>query len=100
MTTERQIAANRRNARKSSGPCSAAGKKRSSRSSHRHGLRARVAPGAEGAKRIDRLARKIAGRGADAIILEGARSAAQAEFDIAQVRWVKVAVIEQMRAAG
>jgi len=38
MASERQIAANRRNARKSSGPHSGAGKKRASRNAYRHGL--------------------------------------------------------------
>jgi hypothetical protein len=46
------------------------------------------------------LARKIAGDTTDSIMLEGARAAAQAEFDIAQVRQVKVAVIEHMRTSG
>jgi hypothetical protein len=38
MTTERQIVANRQNAKKSTGPRSAAGKVRSSRNAYRHGL--------------------------------------------------------------
>jgi hypothetical protein len=100
MATERQIAANRRNALKSTGPRSGAGKKRASRSSYRHGLRARTVFGAERAKRIERLAREIAGASTDAIILEAAVGAAQAEFDIAQVRQVKVAVIVQKRTVG
>ena len=100
MATERRIAANLRNARKSTGPRSAAGKKRASRSSFRHGLRARIAYGAERAKDIERLAREIAGASTDAIILEAARAAAQAEFDIAQIRQVKVAVIVQMQTVG
>jgi hypothetical protein len=54
----------------------------------------------ERAKRIERLARKIAGDSADAFVLEGARSAAQAELDLAQVREVKVAVIERERTMG
>jgi hypothetical protein len=100
MATERQIAANRCNAGRSTGPRSTAGKKRASRSSYRHGLRARAALGVETAKRIERLARKIAGHTTDAIILEGARGAAQAEFDIAHVRQVKLAVIQHMQAIG
>jgi hypothetical protein len=36
----------------------------------------------------------------DMITLEAARAAAHAEFDIAQVRQVKVAVIEHMRTIG
>jgi hypothetical protein len=46
------------------------------------------------------LARRIAGASTDTIVLEAARAAAQAEFDIAQVRQVKVVVIEQMRTVG
>ncbi|MGA8613448.1 MAG: hypothetical protein WB760_17445 [Xanthobacteraceae bacterium] len=46
------------------------------------------------------MARKLAGATTDAIILEGARAAAQAEFDIAQVRQVKVAVIEHRQTIG
>jgi hypothetical protein len=38
MASERQIAANRRNARKSTGPRSCAGMKRASRNAYRHGL--------------------------------------------------------------
>jgi hypothetical protein len=38
MPTERQIAANRRNARKGTGPRSRADKRRASRNSDRHGL--------------------------------------------------------------
>src|SRR5580658_7416549 len=93
MATERQIAANRRNARKSTGPRSGAGKKRASRSSYRHGLSARIAPGTGRAKRIEQLARQIAGDAADVLSLERARSAAQAEFDLADARQAKVALI-------
>jgi hypothetical protein len=96
MATERQIAANRRNAHKSTGPRSRAGKRRASRNSYRHGLAAGVAPTAEFAKRAEILARKIAGKGADAATLELARSAAQAEFDLAQIRRARVALIERM----
>jgi hypothetical protein len=100
MASERQIAANRRNARKSTGPRSGAGKKRASRSSYRHGLSARIAPGAGRAKRIEQLARQIAGDAADVLSLERARSAAQAEFDLADARQAKVALIELLQTDG
>jgi hypothetical protein len=38
MATEKQIAANRANAKRSTGPKTAAGRKKSSRNAHRHGL--------------------------------------------------------------
>jgi hypothetical protein len=100
MASERQIAANRRNARKSTGPRSSAGKRRTSRNSYRHGFSASVTPDAEHAKRIERLARKIAGNATDVVILKCARDAAQAELDLAQIRRVKVALIERMMAFG
>jgi hypothetical protein len=82
MATDRQIAANRRNARRSTGPRSRAGRKRSSRNSFRHGLAAGVITNAERIKWIERLARKIAGDGADIVTLEWARTIAQAEFEL------------------
>jgi hypothetical protein len=100
MATERQIAANRRNASRSTGPRSGAGKKRASRSSYRHGLSARIAPGAGRAKRIEQLARQIAGDAADVLSLEWARSAAQAEFDLADARQAKVGLIERLQTDG
>jgi hypothetical protein len=100
MASERQIAANRRNARKSTGPRSGAGKNRSSRNAHRHGLTSRVTSAAEFAKQVDKLAREITGDTNDAIILERAHAIAQAELDLARVRRVKVALIEQAYALG
>jgi hypothetical protein len=97
MATERQIAANRRNARKSTGPRSRAGKKRAGRNAYRHGLSYGVAAFA---KHVEALAQKIAGRGADGITLEIARSVARAEFELAQIRRVKVALIARMSEFG
>jgi hypothetical protein len=61
MASERQIAANRRNARKSTGPRSGAGMKRASRNAYRHGLILGITSTAALAKLLDKLARKIAG---------------------------------------
>jgi len=100
MASDRQIAANRRNARRSTGPRSAAGRTRSSRNSFRHGLAAGVTARAERTQCIERLARKIAGASPDILTLEGARTFAQAEFDLAQIRRVKVALISRVMAFG
>jgi hypothetical protein len=100
MATERQITANRRNARRSTGPRSRAGKKRASRNSYRHGLSSGVATSAEFAKHVESLARKIAGCGADAVSLEVARAVARAEFELAQIRRVRVALIARMAEFG
>jgi hypothetical protein len=100
MASERQIAANRRNARKSTGPRSGAGKNRSSRNAYRHGLTLSIGSTAAFAKQLDTLVREIAGDTEDAILLERAGALAQAELDLARVRRAKVALIERARAFG
>src|SRR5262249_10851110 len=100
MTSDRQIAANRRNARRSTGPRSAAGMKRSIRNSFRHGLAAGLTTSAERIQNIERLARKIAGASPDILTLESTRTFVQAEFDLAQIRRVKVALISRIMAFG
>ena len=99
MASERQIAANRRNARKSTGPRSGAGKKRASRNAYRYGLTLNITSAAF-AKQLDKLVREIAGDTKDAILLERARAIAQAELELARVRRVKVALIERASAFG
>jgi hypothetical protein len=100
MASERQIAANRRNARKSTGSRSGAGKNRSSRNAYRHGLTLSIASTAAFAKQLDKLVREIAGDTKDAIMLERARAVAQAELDLARVRRAKVALIERGAVFG
>ena len=95
MATERQIAANRRNADKSTGPRSRAGKQRARGNAYQHGLTTGLIPSAALARKIEKLARKFAGNTKDEIILEHARSAAYAEYDLARVRRVRVALIER-----
>ena len=100
MASERQIAANRRNARKSTGPRSGAGRKRASRNAYRHGLTLSIISTAASAKQLHKLVRKIAGNTDDAITLERAREIAQAELDLARVRRAKLALIERASAFG
>jgi hypothetical protein len=99
MASERQIAANRRNARKSTGPRSGAGRKRASRNAYRYGLTLNITSAAF-AKQLDKLVREIAGDSKDAIVLERARAIAQAELDLARVRRAKVSLIERACAFG
>ena len=100
MASERQIAANRRNARKSTGPRSGAGRKRASRNAYRHGLTLSISSTAAFAKQLDKLVHKIAGDTEDEIVLERARAVAQAELELARVRRAKVALIERASAFG
>jgi hypothetical protein len=100
MASERQIAANRLNAKKSTGPRSGAAKERTSRNAYRHGLSLSSIEGPATSKRLDRLARNIAGDSTDNIVLGHARAAAQAELDLARVRRVRLAVINSVHARG
>src|SRR6516162_6857482 len=99
MASERQIAANRRNARKSTGPRSGAGRKRASRNAYRYGLTLNITSAAF-AKQLAKLVREIAGDSKNAIVLERARAIAQAELDLARVRRAKVSLIERACAFG
>ena len=100
MATERQIAANRRNAAKSTGPGTSAGKKRARRNSYRHGLSVGVAGRPEYAEQVEKLAREIAGAGAGAIILEQARSFAHAQLDLMQIRRMRISLIQRTAEFG
>jgi hypothetical protein len=100
MASERQIAANRRNAGKSTGPRSGAGKSRASRNAYRHGLNLSITSTAADAKLLEKLVRKITGDSEDAIVIERARAVAQAELELARVRQAKVALIKRASAFG
>jgi hypothetical protein len=100
MASDQKIAANRRNARKSTGPRSGAGKTRASRNAYRHGLTLSITSTAESAKQLETLVRKIVGDTKDAVKLERARDIAQAELELARVRRAKVALIERASAFG
>src|SRR5262245_8311824 len=100
MASEQQIAANIRNARKSTGPRSGAGKKRASRNAYRHGLTLSISSTEAYAKQVDKLVRAIAGDTEDPILLERARTIAQAELELARVRQAKVALIKRASTFG
>jgi hypothetical protein len=100
VATQKQIAANRRNARRSTGPRSGMGKARSSQNAYRHGLSAGVSAHAEYATDIEMLAGKIAAHSTDVVVLECARTIAEAEIDLARIRRLKVALISHVNALG
>ena len=96
MASERQIAANRANALKSTGPRTAAGRATSSRNAYRHGLSVPMAPDS---KLVESLARAIAAEtaggeqpeAAHEEQLEAARALAEAQLELKRIREVKVA---------
>lgn len=98
LASERQIAANRRNACESGGPRSWAGKQRARRNAYRHGLSVGIGTSPAFAKQLDSLARKIALETASD--LERARAVAEAELDLARVGRAKVSLIERLWTFG
>jgi hypothetical protein len=99
MASEAQLAANRGNAAKSTGPRSAAGKQRSGGNAVRHGLFS-VATRRSALEEIEALARSMAGAGADDLALAHARSAAEADIEMNRARRVRLALIERVESLG
>jgi hypothetical protein len=100
MASEKQIAANRRNATKSTGPRSLAGKQRASRNAYRHGLSLPITASATLGQELENRAREIAAESDGAVTLERARTIVEPELDLARMRRVKVALMEHLWALG
>ena len=98
MTTGRQLEANRRNAARSSGPRSRAGKQRASQNSFRHGLAS--ATRFDHCKQIEQLARELAGQPTSLETLEYARNLARAKFDLDHIRRVRLSLVKRVLLIG
>jgi hypothetical protein len=95
MTSERQIAANRKNAARSTGPTTAAGKARASRNAWRHGLSRPAARTPEVADDIEALARDVlGGGGASPHERDLAYEAAEGQIEMIRVRRVRQQLFE------
>jgi hypothetical protein len=99
MATDRQIAANRRNASKSTGPRTSAGKRRASGNAYRHGLNVQI-DDEDHSDAVELLVRLIAGDAANQHLLPYARSAARAHLDLVRVRQIKVDIINRVIEFG
>ena len=96
MTSEAKIAANRRNAQRSTGPRTALGKARVRRNALRHGLAAGVVGDLTDAIEVDRIAANIFGPEACCSKREQARTIAESQVTLKQVRRARTNIIEQM----
>jgi hypothetical protein len=86
VASEKQIAANRANALRSTGPRTAVGKMRSSRNAFRHGLSCPLSLGTDGAAKLAAIAQAVAGGGAGQAQLLSAAEFAQAQLEVLQIR--------------
>lgn len=91
MTSERKRAANRRNAAKSTGPRTTAGKARTRRNALRHGLSLPLAAGI--GPELEALAAQIAGQRVTYDEAGQARIAAHAQLEVERVRQAKASLI-------
>ena len=98
MTLERKIAANRNNAKKSTGPRTEAGRATSRQNARRHGLATGI--GSDPALRddIEILAKLLAGGREN--IGEFAREAAEAHLDLLRIRKIRAGLYARMRFFG
>jgi hypothetical protein len=95
MTLAKKIAANRTNARKSTGPRTSRGKSKASRNALRHGLATTALREPAVSSRIELMAKIIAGDNAAAAIYEQALIIAESEVIMLNVRAARIAAIER-----
>ena len=87
MATDKQIAANRANARRSTGPRTSLGKVKSSRNAFRHGLSGRLPLDVATSLEIDAIALALMAQGLEP--WSGTRSFAEAQLELCRIRAVR-----------
>jgi hypothetical protein len=97
VTSNRKIAANRRNSRKSCGPRTAAGKSVAGRNALRHGLAAITYRQSAPSTEIEEFARALCGDDTDPAVFAQAVKIAVNEMELRAIRAQQVAVIERLR---
>jgi hypothetical protein len=96
LATEKQIAANRANAMRSTGPKTAAGKLKSSRNSYRHGLSGPVLPDPAGLAKVNLIAVGLAGEQASEDRLTSAEDVAHAQVELLRIRSIRTEQLAKM----
>jgi hypothetical protein len=89
MASEKQIAANRANAKKSTGPKTRAGKSRSSMNAHRHGLSLPLQLTSEAAAKTAAFVQALTGEAGGETPSEYAAEFVQAQLDIERVQGIR-----------
>jgi hypothetical protein len=100
MATEKQIAANRVNAKKSTGPKTAAGRFMSSRNALRHGLSLPVQFDRETSAKAAAIARALASNPSDEEQLAASTEVAQAQLELLRIRAVRAELMAMVDLAS
>jgi hypothetical protein len=96
MATEKQLAANRANAQKSTGPKTAAGRLKFSRNAFRNGLPLPLRLDLLTSEKADAIARLLTRGQADAGQLTAATEVAQAQLELLRIRAVRAKLVAEV----
>jgi hypothetical protein len=96
MTSEKQIAANRANAMRSTGPKTRAGKLASSRNAYRHGLSGPLRLDPFTSVKVDAIALAVAGPEASERQLKSAAEFAIAQLELQRIRSMRTEMMQEI----
>src|SRR5271165_5733036 len=100
MPSDRKITANRRNAKKSTGPRSVAGREAARRNARRHGLAVAIGGDPAFHDDIETLAKALSLASGAQQVSAHAREAAEAELDLARIRKVRAFLFKTLYFAA
>jgi hypothetical protein len=100
MASDRQLAANRRNAKKSTGPASESGKRRSRVNAFRHGLAINIGCDPLLQADVEKLAEILSQARNESVITLNAQDAAQAEIDLLRISKIRVSIYAVFHASA
>jgi hypothetical protein len=96
MASEKQIAANRANAMRSTGPKTRAGKLASSRNAYRHGLSGSLRLDPFNSAKVDAIAIAVAGAEASERQLKSAAEFARAQLELQRIRSMRTEMMQRI----
>jgi hypothetical protein len=96
MATEKQIAANRANAKRSTGPKTVSGRRASSRNALRHGVCSGSPIDEINSTEVDNLARTLGPKDAAGDQIAAARQVALLQMDLARIRSLRATLIASL----
>ncbi len=96
MATEKQIAANRENAKRSTGPKTVAGRLKSSRNAYRHGFSSPLPFDPATLAKVDAFAHALVGKEANEASLISASDFAEAQLELSRIRATRTALIAKL----